>query len=131
MVTIPYSNFDWKILWNLPLPNKVLLFLWKLVNNFLPISTLLKSRNIQVPTICTFYDKEEETLSDLFLHCSFTIAHWFGFVLFIRSKRIIPQDVIEWIRGYFEDSKIYPHLNLNLICPTVIILCYLVLPKSS
>ena len=60
------TSFPWNQLWNLPLPPRIKLFLWKIVDNCLPMATFLAKRHIQVPTTCRFYQQVEEDETHLF-----------------------------------------------------------------
>ncbi|XP_044374692.1 uncharacterized protein [Triticum aestivum] len=43
------GEFDWQKLWSLPLPNKVLHFLWRLSTNSLPVRAKLQMRGTPIP----------------------------------------------------------------------------------
>ena len=63
------SNFNWKKIWALPLPNKVLHFLWRMVTHSLPLKTRLKHRGVEVDTRCPVCYRFDEDGGHCFLKC--------------------------------------------------------------
>lgn len=62
-------DFDWKRLWALPLPSKVLHFLWRLATYSLPLRTRLKRRGMDVDTRCPVCYRFDEDGGHCFLKC--------------------------------------------------------------
>ncbi|KAA3465127.1 Ribonuclease H-like superfamily protein [Gossypium australe] len=53
-------------LWGLKIPSKIHIFIWKLVNNFLPTLYNLSMRKLIGNTVCPVCQEEEETAEHLF-----------------------------------------------------------------
>jgi ribonuclease HI len=60
----------WKNYWKLPLPHKVLIFGWKVINNGLATQVGKKSRSIVVDSTCTICGREDETIEHALLWCN-------------------------------------------------------------
>lgn len=61
----------WRVVWNLHLPNKLKIFVWRCLSSILPTMTNLCSRGMQVDPRCYLCKKSEES-----------IVHFFGGVRF-------------------------------------------------
>ena len=70
---LPSAGFSeaWKRFWKLPLPPKVLDFLWRLCSNCLPLRVRLHKKGVVLDTCCGLCDMEVEDASHLFFNCSF------------------------------------------------------------
>ena len=63
------SSFNWKKLWALPLPNKVLHFLWRIATYSLPLRTKLHGKGIPIDTRCPLCHRMDEDGGHLFFKC--------------------------------------------------------------
>lgn len=61
----------WAKLWNLEVPNKVKVFLWRLCKNNVPVRNLLRGRGVQTTIICPMCGSDVEHLLHIFLDCNF------------------------------------------------------------
>ena len=70
---LPYTGFSeaWKRFWKLPLPPKVLDFVWRLCSNCLPLRVRLHQKGVVLDRCCGLCDIKVEDASHLFLNCSF------------------------------------------------------------
>ena len=70
---LPYTGFSeaWKRFWKLPLPPKVLDFVWRLCSNCLPLRVRLHKKGVVLDRCCGLCDIKVEDASHLFLNCSF------------------------------------------------------------
>ncbi|CAN7095354.1 unnamed protein product [Brassica rapa subsp. narinosa] len=69
-------DFDWmKLVWKLHIPPKIQHFLWRLLNDALPVGELLAIRGINTDLHCKRCG-EAESLHHLFLQCPFAVELW-------------------------------------------------------
>lgn len=54
------------------MPSKIRIHMWRVANEFVPVLYNLRARKLVINTLCPVYRVEEETVSHLFLDCSFT-----------------------------------------------------------
>ena len=75
---LPSAGFSeaWKRFWKLPLPPKVLDFVWRLCSNCLPLRVRLHQKGVVLDTCCGLYDMEVKVASHLFFNCSFARSCW-------------------------------------------------------
>lgn len=66
------TNYPYEWIWKLDTRPKIKNFMWKLLNNGLPIKARLQKNRAIVPTCCTFYNHSLEDSEHLFLTCPFT-----------------------------------------------------------
>lgn len=66
----------WKKLWSLPLPNKILHFLWRLATNSLPLRMNQLRRGMEVDTRCPVCARFDEDGSHIFLKCKMIKQIW-------------------------------------------------------
>lgn len=68
---------EWKTLWNLPIPGKVLMFLWHLAHNSLPTRMNIKrKRHVELDNLCQMCSMLDEDGGHLFLRCKKVEAIW-------------------------------------------------------
>ena len=108
-------DFNWKALWQLPLPLRNIILLWKIIHRILPTVQLLNYRHISIPIQCNFCQQAPETVEHLFLQCSFARAVWFGIPLTIRPDRLQSQDITSWLQILFRDLTQNHSLIIDLI----------------
>jgi len=66
----------WKPLWKLNCPAKVKLFMWCVIRGKVPTWEVLQKRNINGPGWCTLCKREQESITHLFITCSFAKEVW-------------------------------------------------------
>lgn len=69
------SQLSGKMIWNLLIPIKVAVFIWRLLNSALPFPDVLKELGFHLPSKCPFCDHEDE-LNHFFSKCSFAETVW-------------------------------------------------------
>jgi hypothetical protein len=69
-------KLPWKKLWALPLPGKLIHFLWRLANNSLPLRMKLKRRGIDLDTRCPMCYRLDEDGGHCFFKCKAVKAFW-------------------------------------------------------
>ncbi|XP_015941361.1 uncharacterized protein LOC107466866 [Arachis duranensis] len=68
----------WGTIWGLPVPQKIIMFLWKAVEGILPVNSNLYKRRCAVKPSCSICQDENETVEHALLLCPWTRAVWFG-----------------------------------------------------
>ncbi|WOH01628.1 hypothetical protein DCAR_0521012 [Daucus carota subsp. sativus] len=66
----------WNKIWNLEVPHKIKVFLWRFCRNTLPIRILLRGRGVPAPIVCSMCTGEVEHLRHLFFECGFAKECW-------------------------------------------------------
>ncbi|KAL6961204.1 hypothetical protein U1Q18_052490 [Sarracenia purpurea var. burkii] len=66
----------WTGLWNLVIPPKIKIFLWRAYKNALPTSARLSSKNIPMQPTCRRCGDAEETIEHLLMSCKKTVELW-------------------------------------------------------
>jgi hypothetical protein len=72
----PEQNLLWKGLWNLKLPGKVLIFLWRFAHNSLPTKLNIKRKMVELNTRCPMCARLDEDGGHLFLRCKAVKQIW-------------------------------------------------------
>lgn len=96
----------WSVIWNLKIPNKVKLFIWKLCHNILPTRVLLAiilKREIQY---CLFCHREVETIDHLFWTYPFSMVVWKDFC---RWWSICPSTIQSQVFNFRHIMKVSIH----------------------
>lgn len=63
-------NSKWKILWQLTVPPKVKIFLWRLIHNSLPTKENLFHRRVVDNPLCLLCNQEPESMVHTVWNCS-------------------------------------------------------------
>jgi len=66
---------DWKRLWKIKVPPKMLIMLWRFVHDCLPTGQQLKNRNITASEVCC-HCAREENLHHTFIGCQYVAEVW-------------------------------------------------------
>ncbi|KAH1057629.1 hypothetical protein J1N35_035694 [Gossypium stocksii] len=59
-------------LWDLKMPSKIRILLWKITNGYIPTTYNLKLRHLAINSLCPMCQEDEESVEHLFRDCSFT-----------------------------------------------------------
>ncbi|XVE72629.1 hypothetical protein DITRI_Ditri11bG0053500 [Diplodiscus trichospermus] len=76
-LTSSWSSNNWRHLWKLRQPMKMIIFLWKIGRNYVPVRFELNKRINSIEPSYPFCSSECETVDHLFWSCSFTRPVWF------------------------------------------------------
>ena len=101
---------------------RVLVFLWKLCHQILPVRLVLAAKHLQVLTECPFFDQTGETAHHHFIQCEFSRAVSFVIDLSIRVHAVHSQNVVKWLMCWLENGTRHPHVNIELTCPIAVIM---------
>lgn len=77
--------FPWKKIWDIRAPNKVKHFAWRLAHNSLPLRRKIRSRGMEVDTLCPMCTRLDEDAGHLFFKCKHAKAIWR--CLMLKDKR--------------------------------------------
>ncbi|CAL1353631.1 unnamed protein product [Linum trigynum] len=73
----PFLNQQfWKFLWNLPIPPKLKVFLWRVVRGFLPMRQILKGKSLCDTDTCLVCSAAVESISHCFFDCRIARGLW-------------------------------------------------------
>ncbi|KAF7821772.1 reverse transcriptase [Senna tora] len=75
----------WRKLWKFRLPNRIIMVMWKLLNNSLPTFSILRSHHLNVSEPCYLCGNQDDNINHVFRHCPFARAMWFGSHLSFRA----------------------------------------------
>lgn len=108
----------WRFMWKIPVPQKIKVFLWKMLNNSLPVCDNLRKRRVLRNGICPLCQMEEETGEHLFLLCDWTRMVWLGNQMQCIPRRENITSIDQWVLdrlGDFQkipDSKVFAEVSL-------------------
>lgn len=66
----------WRRIWQIAVPHKMKVFMWRLCKNNIPVRNLLKGRGVSTPIICPVCNVDVEHTRHLFLECPFARSCW-------------------------------------------------------
>ena len=96
------TNFEWKKIWALPLPNKILHFLWRMATYNLPLRMKLRNRGMKVDTRCPVCNRYDEDGGHCFLKCKkVRRLWWLAQMEEIREKLLKSNDPISMFDEIF------------------------------
>ena len=113
------SNADnrvWKLIWKIKTPQKICIFVWKLLLEGLPTRQLLRNRGIMDIGLCPFCNCEEESTTHLFLLCPFARACSHGLTLAVHTSDLIGITVQQWelIVSHNLDDEVFLEYMQNI-----------------
>lgn len=95
-------NVLWKVIWNAKVPQKIKLFLWKLVHNILPVQENIFKKRITRSRDCPICKKEPETIEHTFLRCEWTRPVWFGLELGSSFTNSNVNSLLHWLIDWLD-----------------------------
>jgi hypothetical protein len=73
--------FRWDKIWDMEVPNKVKMFMWRLVHNSLAVRRNLIRRGMKEDTLCPMCHRLDEDAGHLFFKCKEVKECWRGLIL--------------------------------------------------
>jgi hypothetical protein len=67
---------EWHKIWQLKVPNKVQMFIWRLAHNSLPVRRNLARRGIKTDTLCPVCNRLDEDCSHIFFKFKYVKHCW-------------------------------------------------------
>ncbi|KAF7844182.1 ribonuclease H [Senna tora] len=109
-----HNSAFWKAIWKLKLPFRIIMFLWRVLNNNLSACSVLKNHHMSLEDVCLACGENGESLNHIFLHCPFARVVWFGTHLSYRTPSI---DVLGRCRNLrvMEGRKVDPYAAIKMI----------------
>jgi hypothetical protein len=110
--TSPFSPEIWNCLWGLKLQHRLKHLLWKISWNLLPVrANIARFIHSEDPAawVCPFCKDAQETISHVFLDCSFARSLWNSLSWPLISESLCNLPISEWI-----SAILYPHQKLAI-----------------
>lgn len=107
---VPQSN-GWHRVWQLALPHKFKIFLWRFCRNNFPVRVRLRGKGVSVPIICPMCNVEVEHLRHVFFECSFARSCWQNVNLLYDTREMYEANL--WLP---EKLELAPQSELTLLC---------------
>lgn len=97
-------DFNWQLLWELPLPPKLEVFLWRCLQGILPTQSNLNLRNWSPSLYCPCCCYVEESIDHVILQCPCAIDVW----MVVKSELpyfFVPEEgVLEWFNSLMKEG---------------------------
>lgn len=101
-------------MWNLKLPSKIRIGMWKITNEFMPTLHNLRKKRLVVDDLCPMCKVEKESVAHLVWDCAFTrmVLSWpmFQHMLWQRKVRVMPNLYTGWKRP----RKLWKSLSIGI-----------------
>lgn len=114
------SPFLWQTIWNSKVPQKIKIFLWKVVHNILPVQQNLFKKRITRSNVCPICQKEMESIEHAFLRCDWTRPVWFGLQLGYALNQGNTNSLNAWLSEWIEKISMIQELKeysiMKLFC---------------
>ncbi|KAF7802979.1 ribonuclease H [Senna tora] len=91
------SGCNWTKLWKLPLPQRILHFWWKTINNGLPLRWNLARKGFQIPAACPHGCDAPETAEHILKDCQYARRVWFASRLNLKVDELPAMSMIDGI----------------------------------
>ncbi|XP_050211503.1 uncharacterized protein LOC126661686 [Mercurialis annua] len=109
------SKKDWQFLWQIPIPHKIQIFIWRCLHNGLPSVENLNFR-LNLHQKCVFCDQEESVVHILF-HCERALQIWFASPLsFCLNWEASHSFVVQWKSIISRLSALGNISSISLFC---------------
>jgi len=72
----PDAIFKWQKIWQLKLPHKINMFIWRMAHNSLPVKRNIVRRGIKIDTLCPVCKRFDEDCGHLFFKCKKAKECW-------------------------------------------------------
>ncbi|KAF7844578.1 ribonuclease H [Senna tora] len=94
-----HRNNIWRLIWRLKLPYRIVMFMWRVLNNNLPTFSVLNRHHMPLQNICNACNQDDESLIHVFLQCNFASAVWFGTHLGFQSHNHLASSMMDWFHN--------------------------------
>ncbi|KAM6587325.1 hypothetical protein CsatA_009930 [Cannabis sativa] len=103
----------WQKFWQLKIPPKVTNFLWRAASGTLPTCVNLRTKHVDVPSLCPVCRAAPETISHILLSCSFATSCWNHMGLPVGLS--LNLSFASWLDGLFHS------LDAERVCSLVMV----------
>lgn len=103
MPSIPTSRGGGK-LWQLLIPHKVKIFIWRFCHNNVPVRNRLRSKGANVHIACPLYVKDIEHMTHIFFDCDFAVECWSHVNLVYDMREV--EVVSVWLLDKLENAPV-------------------------
>jgi len=69
-------QFKWHKIWQMKVPNKVKMFIWRFAHNSLPVRRNISRRGVKIDTVCPVCKRQDEDCGHLFFKCKGVRECW-------------------------------------------------------
>jgi hypothetical protein len=91
------ENNRWKKLWKLHVPPKQIHFIWRILNNALPVKEKLTRRWVRCNPLCSLCNSKIETIDHTCLDCEWARQAWFSSPLTINFAQLKLKQFPDWL----------------------------------
>jgi hypothetical protein len=70
------DTLQWEKIWNMEVPNKIKMFVWRLAHNSLPVRCNIRRRGMESDNLCPMCNRFDEDCGHLFLKCKGVKECW-------------------------------------------------------
>lgn len=98
--------FPWKDFWRIKELLRLLMFIWKFLNESIPCGEILNRHHVPGNFHCQLCDHPGESLDHVFKACPFARAIWFGIPIALHMEDIREPNIVDWLR-----NRCIKHLN--------------------
>ena len=100
------GQFNWVRIWQLQVPNKVEMFIWRLAHNSLPVRRNIARLGVQLDTICPVCERLDEDYGHIFFKCKYVKKCWRSMnIEYVRVELMNCQSGMETINKIWELEK--------------------------
>lgn len=103
----------WKKLWQLPLPHKVKIFLWRFCKNIIPVQNLLRHRGVNVPILCPLCMQDVEHKLHVFFDCIFAACCWQ--LVGLQLQMMEEEDAPRWLLRMLEMETTEKFIKIAIV----------------
>ncbi|KAL8125037.1 hypothetical protein AgCh_012638 [Apium graveolens] len=106
----------WKKLWNLELPGKIHLFLWRTLRLCLPTNTALLEKKVNIDGQCSWCHVANETEKHILFECQFAREVWESSGMAQWVKTMPGETIFDMFKRLFNSGPKEQHVHLALLC---------------
>jgi hypothetical protein len=99
------DNPRWKKLWKLFVPPKQIHFIWRILNNAVPVKEKLFRKGIKCVPLCSYCNSNLETMDHIFLECEWAKQAWLASPLTINTEQGKIKHIQDWIEYMISETK--------------------------
>ncbi|KAI3904101.1 hypothetical protein MKW92_042031, partial [Papaver armeniacum] len=114
----------WLRIWHLQVPHKILIFIWKCLQDILPTKIKLIYHLPRDDSLCPWCFQETETPTHIIFHCDVAIAVWFA-ILPEALDSIKSHTAQDWIQSWNNQRQLLSFQNAYRVSLAAVTLWHL------